>query len=237
MFISTVVTHLQALGVPLQLAVAATLLFLFVGWLFKSPMDNFHRWRESKLRDREFLLKIASHPDDDLEAAWINETELQNAFHRQYGIQAGAEERRTYSSLVRRYSPSVTWRHIRGISSLARRSADGVNIELRMPGWERRLRYCASTVGISVYVAGSTLWLDGLQQAVHGSWAEIIVGVPMAMVAAVATRAFLFPLLSYKVIAEAIHGNSELEVVLIPIPERIKAKRVTPDLVVMDAAA
>jgi len=222
MFISTVITHLQSLGIPLWLAALAGLLFPVVRWFFGPPMDNFHRWRESKLRDREFLLKIASHPDDDLEAGWINEDELRNAFHQRHGVQAGPEERRAYSSLVRRYSPSVRWRHIRGIGSLARRSADGASIELRMPVWQRRLRYGAAIAGTVVYLAGSALWVDGLLHAAHGSWAEIIVGAPLAVVGAVATRSFLFPLQSYDVATEAIYGKSQQDVLLIPIPECAK---------------
>ncbi|AWH26778.1 hypothetical protein [Stenotrophomonas sp. YAU14D1_LEIMI4_1] len=237
MSVSLIPTHLQMLGIPLWPAILATLLCMAVGWFFRSPMDNFHRWRESKLRDREFLLKVANQSDDALEAARINEDELQSAFLQRHGIQAGAEERRTYSNLVRRYSPSIKWRHIRGISSLARRSADGNHIELHMPVWQRRFRYGTAIAGIALYLTGSFLWLGGLVQAVHGSWAGIIVGAPLAIVAAVTTRASLFPLQSYNVVAGAIHGEYRTEVLRIAIPESIKGPRATAELVTMDSAA
>lgn len=224
---SAVMTQLEALGVPLAFAVLVALLLPVVRWFFGPPMDSFHRWRESKHRDREHLLKIADHRSDDPEADWIREDELQSAFKRRHGIQAGPEERRAYSSLLRRCSPSVKWRHIRGISSLASRSRDGVSIELRMPRWQRRLRYGAALAGTSVYLLGCALWVQGLIPAMHGVWLDVIVGVALAIVGAIATRTFLFPVQSYDVVAKAICGKERPDILPIPIPEPVNAGRTT----------
>ncbi len=69
MLSSTVLNQIQTLGIPVGIGTVIVVLATIVRWFFGPPMDSFHRWRESKHRDREYLLKIADHSEDDLEAS------------------------------------------------------------------------------------------------------------------------------------------------------------------------
>ncbi len=222
MLSSTVLTQIQALGVPVWIG-AFILALAPVLRLFLVPsMDNFHRWRESKHRDREYLLKIADQSENDLETSWVRESLLQEAFRQRHGLLVEREERLVYASLMRRYSPSIKWRHIRGISTLARRGKDGSSIEFRMPLRERRWRYTAAATGMIFYLFGSLLWLEGLLPAMHGSWAGVVLGLLVAALGAFTTRVSLFALRSYDAIGKVIQPNERSEFLLIPIPEAEK---------------
>ena len=222
MLSSTVLNQIQTLGIPVGIGTVIVVLATIVRWFFGPPMDSFHRWRESKHRDREYLLKIADHSEDDLEASWVKESTLQEAFRGRYGLLVGREERRAYFNLMRCYSPSIKWRHIRGISTLARRSMDGAGIEFHMPKRERRWRYAAAATGMIFYLFGSVLWVEGLLSAMHGSWAGIVLGVPVAVMGAFTTRVSQFPLQSYDAVGKVIQPNERNEFLLIPIPEAKK---------------
>lgn len=219
MLSSPVLAQIQTLGIPVGIGALVVVLAPVLRWFLGPPMDSFHRWRESKHRDREYFLKIADQSENDLEASWVRESLLQEAFRQRHGLLVEREERLVYSSLMRRYSPSIKWRHIRGISTLARRSEDGTGIELHMPSHERRWRYIAATAGTVFYLFGSFLLLEGLLSAMHGSWAGIVVGLPIAVMGAVTTRVSLFAMQSYDAIGRTIRGKEREEFMLIPIPE------------------
>lgn len=230
MLSSTVLTQIQTLGVPVWIGAFIVVLAPVLRWFLGPSMDNFHRWRESKHRDREYLLKIADQSENDLEASWVRESLLQEAFRQRHGLLVEREERLVYSNLMRRYSPSIKWRHIRGISTLARRSKDGSSIEFHMPLRERRWRYIAAAAGAAFYLFGSFLLLGGLLSAMHGSWAEVALGLPIAVMGAVTTRVSLFAMQSYDAIGRTIRGKKSEEFMLISIPEPGKSEsdRLTP---------
>lgn len=72
------------------------------------------------------------------------------------------------------------------------------------------------------YLFGSVLWVEGLLSAMHGSWAGIVLGVPVAVMGAFTTRVSLFPLQSYDAVGKVIQPNERNEFLLIPIPEAKK---------------
>ncbi|MEN5291678.1 hypothetical protein [Stenotrophomonas lactitubi] len=211
--------QLENLGVPIGVVVVGLLLIHALRWSVGSPTETFHRWRESKQRAREFLLKLSDHASGDVEARWIKDLALQEEFRRHHGMILSRTERLAYLNLLYQHAPTIKWRHIKGISQLAHRSSDGDHIELRLPKWERIARTFIGTIGLLLYLFGSALWLLGLPDLLRGAFPEIVAGVLFAILGAVTTRWMIFPVQSYREIAKAC-GEKDVPVsISLPVPK------------------